>query len=320
LKKKIKTYTSLIVKILIGLISFWIIYNRLKEIPHLKEECLVWFSEPRMYVVLILVLCLMPVNWGIESYKWKSITCQVEQVSYFTAIKSVFSGICVGNIAPGRAMEFLAKIIFFKPENRPIITILHFINGMFQMLITVTVGIFAITYKFNQQSQSSLLIYIIVITGICLVLFFCWAILNVSFIQKKIKFIKWFRRLEMTDIRFSKALITRLTIFSIIRYFIFTTQFFLIFSALSYQQSVIQVFTSIAVYFMLTSLIPMISIIEPAIRAAIALFVFNSTADQTLIIVLTSTFVWMINVIIPSLIGYIIILREKIDFRTAGAY
>jgi hypothetical protein len=281
---------------------------------------LVWFTEPSMYAVLVLVLCLMPINWGIESYKWKNITSQVEEVTYFTAIKSVFSGICVGNIAPGRAMEFLAKIIFFKPENRPSITVLHFINGMFQMLITVTVGIFSIAYKLSQKHESSYFIYAVVIVGCFLILFFCWAILNVSFIQKKLKFIKWFNRLEMADIRFSKRLIVRLIFLSIIRYLVFTSQFFLIYNALSPQQHVMHVFMSIAAYFMLTSLIPMISIIEPAIRAAIALFVFDSATDHTVTIVLTSTFLWMINVIIPSAIGYIIILKEKLDFRASSAY
>jgi hypothetical protein len=63
----------------------------------------------------------------------------------------------------------------------------------------------------------------------------------------------------------------------------------------------------------------MISFIEPAIRAAIALFVFNNTGDNTIIVVLSSTFVWIINVVVPSSIGYIIILKEKIDFKSARA-
>jgi hypothetical protein len=64
----------------------------------------------------------------------------------------------------------------------------------------------------------------------------------------------------------------------------------------------------------------MISFIEPAIRAAIALFVFNNASDNTVIVVMSTTFLWIINVVIPSLIGYIIILKEKIDFRSARAH
>lgn len=316
-----KKTISFLIKILIGILSFWLIYNRLSTIPHLKEQCLFWFNEPSMYLILLLVLCLMPINWGIESYKWKIITDQVERVSYSTALKSVFSGICVGNIAPGRAMEFLAKIVFFKSENRPSITVLHFINGMFQMLITVTVGIISIAYKLNKNNQSSNFIYVVLAGGLCMILFFCWAILNVSYIQQKLKFIKWFRKMENAqNTKFSKALLLKLISFSIIRYLVFTTQFYLIYNALSPQNDMAQTFMSIAAYFMLTSLIPMISFIEPAIRAAIALFVFNNAADNTVIVVLSSTFVWIINVVIPSIIGYIIILKEKIDFKSARAH
>lgn len=316
-KKKILT---LLIKIAIGIVSFWIIYNRLITIPHLKEQWIFWFSSPSMYLILFLVLFMMPVNWGIESYKWKTITNQIEPVSYATAIKSVFSGICVGNIAPGRAMEFLAKIVFFKYENRPSITVLHFINGMFQMLITVTVGVIAIAYKLSQINGFSNFIYIVLIAGLFMILFFCWAIFNVSYIQKKLKFIKWFKKMDDAQhIQFTKTLIIKLLSFSIIRYFIFTFQFYLIYNALSPQNNIMQVFMSISAYFILTSLIPMISVIEPAIRAAIALFVFNNAADNTVVVVLASTFVWIINVVIPSVIGYIIILKEKIDFRSANA-
>lgn len=313
-----KKIISLSVKLFIGVASFWIIYTRLIQIPQLKEQCVYWFSQPHMYLMLLLSLLLMPVNWGIESYKWKSITRQIEPVSYATALKSVFSGICVGNIAPGRAMEFLAKIVFFKIENRPAITILHFINGMFQMLITCIVGVISITYKLNQVNQSATVVYAVIAGGLLMIAFFCWAILNVAYIQQKLRFIKWFRRMDNAQpVQFSKTLILKLVLFSIVRYLVFTTQFYLIYIVLSPGSPTIHVFTSIAGYFMFTSLVPMISYIEPAIRGAIAIFVFNGANDNPVNVILASTFVWIINVVVPSIIGYIIIFREKIEFRTS---
>lgn len=316
--RNLKKPLTLTVKILIGILSFWIIYNRLVQIPHLKEQLLRLFYEPGMFLVIFSALLLMPINWGIESYKWKLITIQIETIPYKTALKSVFSGICVGNIAPGRAMEFLAKIYFFKPDNRPDVTVLHFINGMFQMLITVTVGLIAVSLKLNHADKNSNFVYYVIIVGVCLIVFFCWAILNVSLIQKKLKRFKWFRIKDTAKINFSKSLILQLITLSTIRYFVFTSQFFLIFNSMAPQNHIADTFMSIAAYFMLTSLIPMVSFIEPAIRAAIALFVFSGS-DSTVLVVLASTFVWIINVVIPSLIGYIIILREKIDFRSARA-
>jgi len=310
----------LFLKILLGILSFWIIYNRLNQIPELKTQFLYWLSQPHLYSILIIVLIMMPINWGIESYKWQQTTSQVESIKYSTSLKSVFAGICAGNVAPGRAIEFLAKIVFFKQENRPSITILHFINGMFQMLITVTFGIAAIAFKLTQNTQANYIIYMTVIGGFFMILFFCWAILNPDVIQKKIQFIPWFKKLENTQkLGFSKTLVLKLLALSIVRYGVFTTQFYLIYHALCPNTSALIAFSSIASYFMLTSAIPMISYIEPAIRAAIAIFVFNNTSDDAVSVVLASTFVWIINVVIPSIIGYIIIFREKIELKIPGA-
>ncbi len=316
-----KKIISFSIKLLIGIISFWIIYSRLSHIPELKEQFLQLFADPTMYVVFFLVLLLMPINWGIESYKWKLITTQIESISYITSVKAVLTGVCIGNIAPGRAMEFLAKIYYFKPHNRPSVTILHFINGMFQMLITLSMGLMAIAYKINGSSQSTSVIYLALTAGVCMVLFFCWAIFNASYIQRKLQFIKWFKTIENArNLRFTKKIITTLISLSIVRYAVFTTQFYIIYHALSPQSLPFQVFLSIAAYFTITSIIPMISFIEPAIRAAIAILVFNSATDNEANVVLASTLVWIVNVVVPSAIGYAIILKEKIIFRTEHAH
>lgn len=306
---------ALVIKILIGIISFYIIYNRLSQIPHFKEQMMGWFQNPTIYVTLLVVLCMMPLNWGIESYKWKLITQPIEAITYQTSLKAVLTGICIGNIAPGRAMEFLAKIYYFKTENRPRITILHFVNGFFQMLITVTVGVLAITYKLNGDNQSSWMMYLALFLGFCFISAFCWSVLNLAYIQQKLGFIKWFKQFEGAEkLSLAKPLIIKLIVLSIIRYTVFTSQFLFIYIVFSHQNDYLQVFASISAYFMLTSIIPMISFIEPAVRAAIALFVFKNNGNDG-VIILSSTLIWLINVVVPSIIGYVIILKEKINFR-----
>lgn len=320
MKKLNKKFLFWTLKILLGILSFCIIYNRLVQIPEFKSQFLFWLSDPKLYSILILVLIMMPINWGIESYKWQLTTRQIEPINYATSIKSVFSGICAGNVAPGRAIEFLAKIVFFKPENRPSITILHFINGMFQMLITVTFGIISIAYKLESNANSLKIVYITLAGGILMLIFFSWAILNPAVIQNKLKFIPWFKKLDNDQpLHFSKKLVFKLITLSMVRYATFTSQFYLIYHALCPETIIINAFTSIAAYFMLTSVIPMISYIEPAIRAAIAIFVFNNASDNAVSVVLASTFVWLINVVVPSVIGYVIILKEKIVIKLPSA-
>jgi len=180
----------------------------------------------------------------------------------------------------------------------------------------VLVGISAIAYKFQLVHSSPQLVYSIIIFGVVLIIFFCLAILNVSTIQRKLKFIKWFKFADSTQqLSFSKMLLLKLVVLSMLRYFVFSFQFYLVYRVLSLPMPVMQMASSIAVYFMLTSLIPMISFIEPAIRAAIALFVFNQVNDSYISVVLSATLLWFINVVLPSIIGYLIILKAKINFN-----
>ncbi len=317
---KPKKILALGVKLLIGFASFYIIYIRLRAVPHLGEQFAQWMHEPAIYAALLATLLLMPANWGIECFKWKTITSTVEAISYSKAVKSVFSGICVGNLAPGRAMEFLAKIFFFKPENRPVITVLHFINGMFQMLITVTAGMAALAFKMKGAGSSPTFLYAVLGFGLLMLIVFVLAIRHIAFIQQKLGFIKWFRNIGAEQIvTLRRPMIARLIALSVVRYVVFTAQFYLIYHALSPQSALWQSLAGIAAYFMLTSLVPMISVIEPAIRAAIALFVFNDAGDSTAHVVLASTWLWIVNVVVPSLIGYGIILKEKVYFRSGNA-
>jgi len=68
-------------------------------------------------------------------------------------------------------------------------------------------------------------------------------------------------------------------------------------------------------YFLITTTIPMISVIEPAIRAAVALVVFSDTGLSNTAMALASVSVWLFNIIIPSIAGYIFLLEQNFDFN-----
>lgn len=315
-----KNIITWLVKILIGLGSFALIYWRLngdmtsENLQALKNS----FSSSTSYILLLCCVLLIPVNWGIESYKWKLITSPIENISFKTAMKSVYSGVCVGNLAPGRATEFLAKILFFQPENRPTITLLHFANGMFQLSVTIIAGLTGLFLKFNLNSglSSSQVIWIIIFCVVLLIVFSLFILRFDAFQTKLIKILK--RKIDGNTLpyKFSKEISLRLLSFSVLRYFVFTVQFVLIlklfYNGFSSEYIVI---ASVFVYFLLTTILPMISIIEPAVRAAIALLVFGGMGYPEITLVISAIMVWLINIVIPSLAGYIIIVKEEFEFN-----
>jgi hypothetical protein len=315
-----KNIITWLVKILIGLGSFALIYWRLdsdltpENIATLKTS----FSNSTAYCLLILCLLLIPINWGIESYKWKLITSPIETISFKTAMRSVYSGVCVGNLAPGRATEFLAKILFFKPENRPTIALLHFANGMFQLSITILAGLLGLFLKFNCNSSLSCsqIIWIIIFCFILLTVFGIFIFKFDAFQTKLIKLLKRRVEGETLSYKFSKQLSLRLILFSVLRYCVFTLQFILILKLFhSGTECCFMVIASVFIYFLLTTILPMISVIEPAVRAAIALLVFGGMGYPEISLVISAVMLWLINIVLPSIIGYIIIVKEKFEFN-----
>lgn len=299
-----------------GLLCFYIIYYRLKaeltpdRIPLIRTT----FTNPTAVLWFVSTILLMPLNWGIEALKWQHITRRVETITFLRANQSVYAGVFAGNLAPGRATEFLAKILFFNTENRPAISVLHFLNGMFQLSITIVLGLAAFVCKaqdFNGEWQW--IKYTGLVGGLILMLVFIWCMLNTEYLIQLV-----YRRLlkqqmvQMPAYSFSGKSIRFLLGFSILRYMVFTLQFAFLLRMAGVPLEW-DIFVSIAIYFFITTTIPMISFLEAAIRVAVALVVFKTSPIEPVYLTIISVLLWLINIVLPSIAGYIILLREKMD-------
>jgi hypothetical protein len=315
---KQKKILSRLIKVLVGLACFAIIYFRLA--PEFTPSNLAILSEhvfsAQGFVFLFLAVLLIPVNWGIEAYKWKLITAPVQWVSYKTATKSVYSGVCLGNLAPGRATEFFAKIIYFKLDNRPRITVLHFVGGMFQLSITIITGFTALIFKLQAFGESAAWIrYAVPISGTVLLLLLILCIYKINwFLNYVSRKISKDKAIDDFDYRFTPKALLQLFGFSSLRYSVFFCQFFLLILLFDPQVDLV-IFPSICLYFLITTVIPMISALEAAIRAAVAIVVFRESGISPAGLALSSLLIWLVNIIVPSIIGYIFLVRQNFNFK-----
>ncbi len=308
-----------LLKIAIGLSCFAIVYIKLKseftpdKLQILSETALSW----RGFMCIAFCLLLIPINWGIESYKWMLITEPVEKISFQTAGQSVYSGVCLGNLAPGRATEFVAKILFFKIENRAKITALHFLNGMFQLSITIFAGLFALLFRMQSFAETSMwMIYVTSAIGVLIILALAVSIYRLdwilNFVTRKINKEKG---LQDFHYRFTPLLVVQLFGYSALRYAVFFFQYILIIRMLHAEHLPSSVYMSMALYFLITTTIPMFSVIEAAVRAAIALVVFKDAGISNTALALSSVMMWLINIIFPSILGYYFLVKQQFNFR-----
>jgi hypothetical protein len=289
---------------ILGLVALIILSFRLYQSftkSELTESFKLIFSIENFKYLFLCVL-LMFVNWGIESFKWFKISSVVENISFLKAINSVLVGLAYGHLLPARSSEFLGKILFYSKKNRNSISVLHFVNAAFQMYVTVVIGIFMLLLKFNFYNAD---INLKIIIAVAVIIFLAISALiiyadKLHFLQKIILF---------SSYEISHLLKLELLALSFIRYFVFLIQFYLIFLIFNSQQSFNLIFVSdIAIYFLVTSVIPMISIIEVAVRSLVAIFVFKDIGISDLEASLIATLLWLINLVIPSIAGFAIVL------------
>lgn len=310
---------SISIKLLIGVGSFIFIYSRLKHefTPEKLDLLRGSILSAKGFWCTLGSLVLIPVNWGLESYKWQLITAPVQSLSYRKASESVYSGVCLGNLAPGRATEFVAKILFFDPENRSRITVLHFVNGMFQLSMTILFGLLALLVRLKDLGEEQ--VWVLYLTsgigiGLLILLVFCIARMD-SVLRVVTKRISKQTSTEAFHYRFTSTLLTQLFGYSFLRYAVFFTQFVLLMLVFENFGITVQLLASVAIYFLITTTLPMISVLEAAIRAAVALLVFKGCGLSNTTLAMSSVMIWLVNIILPSIAGYVFLVRQNFNFK-----
>lgn len=302
--KKSYKYINLLARIIIGVLALIYIYFRLKDDidTHLASFSVL---TPENYILLLITLLLMPVNWGIEAYKWKFVIRKFENVPFLKALKHVFSGITIGLTTPNRIGEIPARVYLL--DNKTHLTGLigvTFLASFSQVIITFLGGFVAIFFlKENILFKNYFTLWMIVGTIITILLFLVYfysksiltVIQKIPFLNKK----KWLEKFSFLSAQEKSTVL----FFSLVRYFVFVIQFYLVLTAFHIPINNVAAFSLIPLFFVISSFIPTFVISEIAVRGSVALVVFSSVSTDSLLIISAAVSLWIINVALPSIIG-----------------
>ena len=306
-----------ILKILKVLISFTIIfvlyrqfdskfadYNIAQNLPLLKQN----------YFYLFVLFILMFVQWFVEAQKWRFLLYKVQYLNLGQSIKAIFSGLSVSFLTPNRTGEFLGRIIFISKGNRIKASIITFIGNYSQLLTTITIGLISLFYfpnYFNIDEYLDINYYYFII-------FFTLIISNIlyfftnkvydfaSIFSKKNKYLS---QIEVFKIYSKKELLIAY-LYSMFRYIIFIIQYYIAFLTFDIQISLIDFVILKPISILLITAIPTFSITDAGVRVSSALAIF-ALVDISTNIISATVLVWLVNLVIPSLIGLLFFNKLK---------
>ena len=273
---------------------------------------------------LFICIALMPINWIIESIKWRILVQPFEKISSLTSFKAVLSGISVALLTPNRIGEYGGRMVMVEAQNNWKAVISTLISSYSQNIWNIGIGLLAailfLQYTGKMESYLFAAGIIVSVLFLALILLFYFNIKIVSRILLKWEKNKYVKKalvhLQVLE-KYETILLFKVLVWALIRYGIYFIQYYFILKFFGLDIDLLYGFVGIGTIFLVQTSLPLPPIIGFVARGEIALLVWSSTNFQDLSILGASYTLWFLNLIIPSIIGSIIILSSNL-WRTLG--
>ncbi|MCU7693501.1 flippase-like domain-containing protein [Haoranjiania flava] len=328
LKKQYKIWINYVVGPLLFVILSFSIFNKIKQQENLPETWkIIKNSIADQWLLLLLMVLLMIVNWTLEARKWQVLIRPVQQVSIYTGFKAVLSGLSFGLFIPNGMGEYLGRMLYLNQGNRLKSIAVSIMGSLSQLLITLVTGLAALVYFINHDvlviASTGLsdfwfraLMYVLILAT----LFFFFLYFKIGWVTSLfsyIPFVKRHRVFIQALTEFDYKTLFKVLFLSLLRYAVFIVQYILMFEIFKVEMPLMNAVAGICVMFLLIAIVPTIPIAELGVRGEVSLRIFGMLSKNAIGIISTTVFIWLINLIIPAIIGSLFVLTVRI-FKKNG--
>ena len=164
--------------------------DNINDLTHAFISSLNWSNS----WLLVLTILLVPMNWFMESYKWKTIVSSFSDTTLKESMKVILGGLSFGVLTPSRIGEYGGRFYMTEDEDRWKTLSATFVGSLSQNIITAMVGLagasYLLYYSSVMHSYIATSIWYIASVAIIIGLLFYY---NIGFIQHIVSFLpgKW---------------------------------------------------------------------------------------------------------------------------------
>ena len=272
---------------------------------------------------LAVVLGLMLVNWGLEARKWQVIISRLQQLSWIQCLRATFTGTTLAFFTPNRMGEYMGRVLYVDEGKRIQAISLTIVGSLGQLLITLLLGIAGLVQIRSEMIQKAAepgsvvfwlngVLYVTILATCFLTLLYFRISWLIRWIEKIPRIERYVRYIRVLD-NFNLTMLLRILSLSAGRYLVFVLQYFILFDVFKVELNAWQVFWSVSVVFLVLAIIPTIALItELGVRWKTSVEVVQLFSVNVVGILATSLSIWIINLVIPALIGSLLILSVRL--------
>jgi len=307
---KTKQFFFFLIKLSIVVGAFYFIYNKTIHNEQISFEYFIDKLEKTIFsstkTILILVLFTFA-NWFFEILKWKTLTSFIKNTTFYDGFQQSLGSLTASLFTPNRIGEYGAKAIYYKKGNRKKIMLLNLIGNSTQMAVTALFGCFGLIYfitHFEVNFEIYRLRKLTYIFAILLATVLTGSLggfkkIRGFYIDKIVDFIK---NISL-KIHFKNGL------FSIVRYLIFSHQFYFLLITFGVDTDYITAMSLISSMYLLASIVPSLAFLDWLIKGSVAIWIFSFIHANELVIFTISLLMWILNFGLAAIIGSYFVLN-----------
>ncbi|HEY6915843.1 MAG TPA: hypothetical protein VI413_14290, partial [Paludibacter sp.] len=244
------------------------------------------------------------------------LTANVQKITLKSSIKAVLAGITTGFFTPNRIGELVGRVMWLNAENRKAGVTMSAVNSLTQNLVMVLCGVpacfiyfYSTTSALEVDIENFLLILMAFLSLFGLLYFYLpklseyLALTNIA--SKISSYTVGFNAFTRVDLM-------KIMSISLLRYFVFGTQFFLMLRFFGIQLRPLEALIAIPTNYLFVTFSPSIAFSEAAVRSSYAVLFISSYSGQVVNIALAGISIWVANFVIPMLIGSLVMVGRKV--------
>lgn len=271
-------------------------------------------------VWVLATLLLMPLNWLTETEKWFNLLKRYEKkLTRAHAIKAVLAGVSFSIFTPNRIGEYGGRVLFVSKKNQWKAVIINILGNISQIIVLLGVGAWGLIYMLNRFFETAPLINTALLMswfiGSTLMLLGFFNIDIIIPLARRIPFLHHIKRF-VKDIavlrKFSNEELRAVLLFSLLRYGIYSVQYYLLLRFFGVQIGLLEALAGISTIFLLQTSIPLPPIMGLLARGNIAIYIWHFFYANELSVLAATFTLWVINLILPSFFGVLFIVNTNI--------
>ena len=270
---------------------------------------------------VLLALALVPLNWGLEAWKWYRLARHLEPVTFGRCLRAVLVGLTLGFATPNRVGDYAGRIIELKSRRVRALGAV-FLGRYCQLVATVLAGgagllYFLLRFYLNgyPAAETGVVVAALLIGGAVLLPLYRSRLLVAALgLWRPLR--RFRPALAVMPTYPTRALHTVLAL-SALRYAVFCGQFMLLLAAYGVTSAPGPGLAAVAGTFLLKSLVPSLNALaDVGVRELSATHLFGLLGQPALPVLSASLSLWVLNIALPSAVGLLLVpglrvLRQK---------